>query len=139
MLTEPRRRNSVSERSSPFRLPTSSGVTDCTLPGYFSRGIPSAGSGVAPITVIPGSAIGGFVSDFSGSIDGVCAAAGERARRTSRSERRMIDNPLVGGVTRSAVALPPHRKASGHLPDGNRGHHLLARRVREDLTVWGYT
>src|SRR5882724_6248434 len=29
----------------------------------------------------------------------------------------------------SRNVLPPHRDAPGRLPDGNRGHHLLARRV----------
>jgi len=68
--------------------------------------------------VIPGSAIGGFVSDFSGSVDGVCAAAGERARRTSRSEKRMIDSPSVGGVTRSRVFYRPTARPRGIFPTG---------------------
>src|SRR4029453_500859 len=111
MLTEPRRRTSVSERSSAFRPATSSAVMDCTLPGYFSTGIPSAGSGVAPMTVIPGSSIGAFVSEFSGSVDGACAAAGDRARRTSRTESTIIDMngspptrfPRPGGSSRGGA------------------------------------
>jgi hypothetical protein len=70
----------------------SSAVRDCTLPAYFSTGIPRAGSGVAPKTVTPGSTTTGeLVSDCSGSVDGACAAAGERASRNSGIDRRIVD------------------------------------------------
>src|SRR4029453_11871227 len=98
MLTDPSRRKSVSGTSERPRPIRSSGVSDCTLPGYLSIGTPSAGSGVTPYTVTPGSSTtgGGFVPGAGVSSGGVCAAAGAPTISTTR---RMTRAPPTGRLT----------------------------------------
>ncbi len=57
MFTLPMLSNNISERSRGFCSSTSSAVSDCTLAGTLSIGVPSAGKGVVAITSITGSSI----------------------------------------------------------------------------------
>src|SRR5258706_15469339 len=91
MLTEPRRRNSASERSTLVRPEISPEVRDCTLPAYLSVGIPRAGSGVVPMTTT------GDRMTAGGWAGGVRWAAGGQAARGPATRAAIFATRRLGG------------------------------------------
>src|SRR6185503_9311398 len=115
MLTEPRRRNSASERSTLVRPETSPEVRDCTLPAYLSIGIPRAGSGVVPMTTTGGRTTAG------GSAGGVSwAAAGHAARSAATSAAIFANRSRVEFATVDWSGDTRSRR-QGQGPPGHRG------------------
>src|SRR5262245_34530941 len=129
MLTEPNRRYSVSVMSTRFWLSISFADIVWTLPGYLSIGVPSAGTGVEPMTTTggscsmlgaPGGAAGAGAAGDSAragaaASSAISMATAPRPFRLDAQKRLWRVRPAGIGPTGWDIAQTPATCAAGRL------------------------